>query len=415
MPTNTATDEAVLVSRSLNLGTLIEETRQDSSLSDTDRRSRIRELTDELRQVDAQLGEARKTEYRGQLLDAGSPRPGTNPGAENRSGGDLDTQVERWMRSESFSEVRSGGISRRVGSGLQLQGLDLRAITDAVTSGGAFANPSRPAELVNTNQDRSLQLLELIPKRQVPDGTGSTFEYLEDTTAAGAGGTAAEVAHGALKPEANVTFEVKTGAVRTIAHWLDAHRQVLEDHRELLAYLRSRLFYGLLHRVDAQMLNGNGTAPNIRGILNTSGINVYAPGAAEARVLSVRKAMTETHKDEFTPNVLVIHPTDWELVELSTDDSGMFRVNPNVANALSPRIFGLQTVVSTAITAGTALVGDARRGATLWERRDPVLLTTESDGEKFRSNIITLLAELRVGFTVERPAAWTKITFNGTV
>ena len=60
--------------------------------------------------------------------------------------------------------------------------------------------------------------------------------------------------------------------------------------------------YGLEYREDSQLINGNGTAPNLRGILNRSGIGTYAPGTAEARVISIRKAITTVQVRRVRPH-----------------------------------------------------------------------------------------------------------------
>jgi signal peptide peptidase SppA len=73
----------------------------------------------------------------------------------------------------------------------------------------------------------------------------------------------------------------RPGAVaRTIAHWLKLQKQSLEDVPALRAVIENRLRYGVQRRLEAQVLNGNGTAPNLRGILQTSGIGAVAFDAA---------------------------------------------------------------------------------------------------------------------------------------
>ena len=40
---------------------------------------------------------------------------------------------------------------------------------------------------------------------------------------------------------------------------------------------------GLIATEPTQLLSGSGTAPNLRGLLNVTGIQTYAPAGAEAR------------------------------------------------------------------------------------------------------------------------------------
>lgn len=354
-------------------------------------------------------------------------RPNTPPAPSQQAQAPQQVQVvqprqldaaEQFVESQGLTNFRTMGYKGSVQLDLhgrsirEVIGLEVRAPLDSTaTSAGAFANPARPSVVPMSNADRVPRVADLLDRQTTGD---NTVEYVRDTTAAGAGATAAEVAEGAAKPEAGFTFEVVTDSVRTIAHWVQITRQAADDNQQLMGYIRGRLTYGLEFRLDAQILNGNGTAPNLRGILNTTGINEYAPVAAEAKVISIRKAITLVQQDEYAATGVVLNPADWETVELSTDDGGMFRVSPNVANALAPRIWGLSVVPTTAITAGTGLVGDFRMGATLWDRQTPTVLMTDSHASTFTSNILTLLAELRAALSVWRPAAFCEITFNGT-
>lgn len=355
---------------------------------------------------------------RGAPVPAQARRPGDGGGLPEVDQRDI---ARMFVECEAFLGFRANGYKGKTAVDVPVgvrelramaMGLELRAPMDnAATSAGAFQNPARPAIVPMSNADRPVRLADLIDRQNTGD---NTVEYVRDTTAAGAGDTAAEVAEGSNKPEAAFTFEVVTDSVRTVAHWVQITRQAADDNEQVMGYIRGRLTYGLEYRLDGQIINGNGTSPNLRGILNTTGINTRAPGSAEARVITIRKAITDVQVDEYAATAVVLHPTDWELVELSTDTNGMFRVSPNVSNALAPRIWGLSVVSTTAIAAGTGLVGDFRMGATLWDRRQTQLFITDSHASTFIANVLTLLAELRVALSVWRPAAFCKITFNGT-
>lgn len=391
---------------------------------------RVAELAAEGESVAAQIEAANTAaetarSTRARLLGA-VPAPTQTPGAPSGGGSltpgeDAAFQdiAQRFVESAQLAQFRANGFKGKVG--LDLPGVEMRSILQGhevrvpidstATSAGAFQNPSRPAVVPMTNADRPVRLADLIDRQNTGD---NTVEYVRDTTAAGSG-AAAETAEGANKPEAGYTFEVVTDSVRTVAHWVQITRQAADDNQQIMGYIRGRLRYGLEYRLDGQIINGNGTSPNLRGVLNTSGINLYAPGVAEARVISIRKGITSVQVDEYSATTVVLNPADWELVELSTDTAGMFRVSPNVANALAPRIWGLNVVSTTAIASGVGLVGDFRMGATLWDRQQPQLYMTDSHASTFIANVLTLLAELRAALSVWRPSAFCKITFNGTI
>lgn len=336
---------------------------------------------------------------------------GTPVTPEQRGGGrpdDDDRPQTRLSVGQQFARhadwqafVQRGFVGS---ASVDFENIEARALIDST---GVGANGARNpyVGVIDPTPDRALRLADLIDRQTTDLGS---VPYLIEAANTGA---AAEVAEGAAKPEATFTFTEDSAPVRTIAHWVPITRQAAEDNSTLVGYINGRLAYGLELRLDAQILNGNGTAPNLRGIMNTSGIGTYTPGAAEARIITIRKAITVAQISEYQPDTVVLHPTDWQGIELDTDTSGAFRVTTNPQNALTPRLWGLNVVVTTAMTVANYLVGAFRMGATLWERHGVRLLVSDSHGTNFTSNILVLLAEMRAALTVWRPAAFVKGAF----
>jgi HK97 family phage major capsid protein len=356
--------------------------------------------------------DAARTRIR-ELVGAGAGA-GAGTGAidpDQRSGSDDDTETrsrqqraranvsQRFADSEDFRNYAARGFVGQIA--VDFPDVDVRTLIDS--TGVGFNGSRNPyVGTIDTTPDRPLRLADLIDRQT----TGlNSVPYLIEAANTGA---AAEVAEGAAKPEATYTFTESEAPVRTIAHWVPITRQAAEDNPTLMGYINGRLAYGLDLRLDAQILNGNGTAPNLRGIINTSGVGTYTPGAAEARIITLRKAITVAQLSEYQPDTAVLHPTDWQGIELDTDNNGQFRVVPNVQNGAPPRLWGLNVVVTTAITVATYLVGAFKLGATLWERNGIRLLMSDSHGTNFTANILVILAEMRAALTVWRPAAFVK-------
>jgi HK97 family phage major capsid protein len=68
-------------------------------------------------------------------------------------------------------------------------------------------------------------------------------------------------------------------------------------------------------------------------------------------------------------------------------------------------LFGLPVVASTAIAIGDVMVANLGMAATLHTREGVVVEMSDSDGDNFQKNLITIRAERRCALTVERPAA----------
>lgn len=372
----------------------------------------------------------RASEARSRLAGAVPTVPQNAPGGPAVSGQPGGTQPEQRggqanvarrlgvqvIESPSLAEFRSRGMSGN--ANMDLEGVNIRALIDSSsTSGGALTTPNRVPDLIPVTRDVPIRLLDLIDTRPTD---GPRIEYVQEDVFTN---SAAEVAEGAVKPESGMTMKVVEDTTKTVAHWVNLTRQTAEDNSQLQSYVEGRLTYGLLKRLENQVLRGNGTSPNMRGIWNTTGVGTYTASANEAAVISVRKAITVAQLSEFQPDTVVMNPVDWERIELSTDTAGSFRVTPSVANLMAPRVWGL-AVITTMVMTGTTgggtpvggefLVGSFREGATLWEQSGIRLLMTDSHASNFTSNILTLLAEMRAGLSVWRPKAFVKGAFSGS-
>lgn len=351
---------------------------------------------------------ARADEARQALLGGTIART-ANPGAADPSDDDDEPRQVRIGRAFTSSAAFKAYAQSPHGKTQVTVPGDVRAIF------GTADYPSQatrvPGVLV-PNRDEPLTILDLIDRQSIDT---NTVEWVQET---GYPNSAAAVAEGGEKPESTFGFEPKTDTARVIAHWVKFTRQVLQDESQVQGYIEGRLTYGLLRKLNEQILAGDGVSPNLRGIINTSGIGTYTAPAGEEALISIRRARTVAELSEYAPDAVVLHPTEWERIELTTDTNGQFLVvMSNVANGATPRVWGLNVIRSIRLTAsntttgGQFLVGGFREGATLWERTGVELYLTDSHASDFTSNLITLLAELRAVLTVWRPKAFVLGTF----
>ena len=68
-------------------------------------------------------------------------------------------------------------------------------------------------------------------------------------------------------------------------------------------------------------------------------------------------------------------------------------------------LWGLPVWTTPAITQGKFLVGDFNAAATLWTRQGMTVEMFEQDVDNVQKNLVTIRAERRLGFGVERAAA----------
>lgn len=222
-----------------------------------------------------------------------------------------------------------------------------------------------------------------------------------------------------LKPQSALTFSVGQAPVRTIAHYEVAHRNVLADEPQLQATIDNELMYGLRLVEDAQILSGTGTGEDLLGILNTPGIQLYSQttdGATpavptETKADAVRRAATRSILAYYEPSGLVMHPYDWEDIELTKDSQGAYIIAGNVAVGAQKQMWRMPVVDTPAISEGTFLVGSFGLGAQLYDREQANIRIAEQHADFFIRNAVAILAEERLALAVKRPESFVKGSF----
>jgi HK97 family phage major capsid protein len=266
---------------------------------------------------------------------------------------------------------------------------------------------------------RTKRVRDLFPARTT---TAAIIEYFRMT---GFANNAAAVAQRnndntnfGVKPQSSFTFVGEQAPVRTIAHWEAAHRNVLADEPQLRSIIDNELMYGLRLQEDAQILAGDGTGENLLGVLNTSGVQTYdwSDGATlpvtDNKADAIRRAATLAFLAYYEPTGVVLHPNDWEDIELSKDAYGQYLVAVSVALGGEPKLWRIPVVETPAIPEGTALVGAFGTGAQLYDREQASIRISEQHSDFFVRNAIVVLAEQRLALAVKRPEAFVKINFD---
>lgn len=223
---------------------------------------------------------------------------------------------------------------------------------------------------------------------------------------------AAETAEGTIKPQSSITFTTGTMPVSTVAHWIKITRQLAMDNAALAAYINRRMVYGVNLRVENQLLVGNGTAPNINGLLNTG--NFTAHGYTAATLTSggylnnrfdlIGAMMGDAALADYPADTVIMNTGDWWKLRLSKDSQNRYLLG-DPGSGTAPELFGAKIVASNAMTAGQVWVGNLAQAATLWVREGITVEMSDSDENNFQLNLITIRAERRLALTVEKPAA----------
>lgn len=222
--------------------------------------------------------------------------------------------------------------------------------TDADGSAGDLIVPDRLAGIV-APPERRMTVRDLI----TPGRTSSnSIQFVQET---GFTNSAAAVAETVQKPQSELKFDLKTLPVATIAHWVQASKQILADAPMLESYIDGRLRYGLAYAEELQLLKGDGTGSNLLGIIPQA--TAYAaPGGLvhDTMIDQLRYAMLQAVLAEYPATGHVLHPIDWARIETLKDGEGRFIIgNPTAGTA--PTLWRLPVVETPAMTVDKFLTG----------------------------------------------------------
>lgn len=299
-----------------------------------------------------------------------------------------------------------GRISVDVDSKAIISGLT----TDADGSAGDWVVEQRVGPVPGVERRLTIRDL-LMPGRT----SSSSIQYPKETGFTNSADTHTETA-GTAKPQSEIKFDLVTATVTTIAHWVLATRQILDDAPMLQSYIDGRLRYGLKLVEEDQLLNGGGTGTDLNGVYTQATASTANLGivATPTKIDVLRYAMLQASLAEFPANGIVIHPTDWAGIETTKDTAGAYIIG-NPQDSAQPRLWGLPVVATQAMALDKFLVGSFGMGAQIFDRSDASVQISTEDDTNFRKNLVTILCEERLALAVYRPEAFVKGDFSDQI
>lgn len=273
-----------------------------------------------------------------------------------------------------------------------------------ITSSTTLVPPQRQPEIRSPAQ-RRMSVRDLLVNTPITSGS---LEYVKET---GFTNAAAPVAETVAKPESALTFSLVTGTVRTIAHWIPASKQVLDDAQQLKSYIDRRLLFGLQIVEEDQLLSGDGTGQNLTGLIPAAtaydtSMNIMGDTQLDKLRHGIRQLELSFHQ----PTGIVLHPTDWEKIELIKDDNARY-IFGDPKNGGSTNVWSVPRVTTPAIAAGTFLLGDFGQGCELFDRQLATVEISTEHASFFTENKIAIRAEERLLLAIYKPLALVYGTF----
>lgn len=322
----------------------------------------------------------------------------------------LKSLGEQFVESDEYETLMARGLTNKWSSGA----IELRAETllegtqDSPGAGGAFVQQDRQPGVVPILFER-LTIADLIAQGQT---TTNSVEYVRETVAHA--GSAASVAEAGQKPETQLGFDLADSPVRKIAVFLPVSDEMLEDVAQIRSYINARLSLFVKIEEEEQLLNKTGSGTDLDGLLNQvpsenedvtalgEGLLVDEPNAAD----NIFAALTVARRSFLEPDGIVVNTDDWASLRLLKDGNGNYIAGSPFTAGPSETLWNKRVVVTSAITAGTALVGAFGLGAQLFRRGGLTVEASNSHADYFAHNLTAIRAEERLALVVYRPQAF---------
>ncbi len=339
---------------------------------------------------------------------------------------------QAFVESEEYKELGESGVLNSDNAKFKTRPIGLKATTDIVGgTSAAGATGAGPGSALITPQF----LPGILPLPQQPLTVRDLFSQATTATdtisyarqasfESGAAAVAEAATDGnptGAKPQSSISWSRQTAVVETIATWMAATRKQLSDAGQTRSLIDNQGRLMIQLEEEDQLLNGDGTAPNISGLLDQTGLQTLDLSAAlgsRANLDGLRtaKRLVRTGAARAVADGVVMHPSDSEEFDLMVDDQGRYRAGDPFGilgpTSDAPPIWRMRRVESEAVTEGTAIVGGFRIGATVFEREGLQTFTSDSHSDFFIRNLIAILFEERLGLAVFFPAAFVVVTLK---
>lgn len=303
------------------------------------------------------------------------------------------TFADALLESDQFKAYKAGNTQK----------MTFRANTIIGQEGSPPANsstivaPDRRPGIVS-GPWRNLTIRDLLPQ------VATTSNLVEFTRESLLTNNADGVNEGAQKPESVLNFALVQGAVATIATFLKASKQVLDDSAQLADYINRRLAYAVNLTLENQLISGTGLGNTIKGLLAAGNHTVFTPTSGENALDSINRMIEQVAVLEGSASGIVMNTKDWHRIErlkVGSNDARYVVGDPHAA--IMRVLWGLPVAVSNSVPEGTAIVADFNDAATFYLRQETVVEFFEQDEDNVQKNLITIRGEMRGVLAVEKP------------
>lgn len=262
---------------------------------------------------------------------------------------------------------------------------------------------------IKFDPSRSTHIRTLLP---IGSTDAQTIRFPKES---GYADNAAATAQGSTLGQSDFDITATSVNVEKIGTYMRLTEEMLADTPQLISYLSARVPGKVLSAEDNEILNGDGSSPNLDGLFtdgaafSAGSFALAIESANEYDVLTV--ALNQLNLSNYQADTILLNPTDFHKIALLKSTANEYLRN-QIIQGVQPAIMGVPIVLSTAVTAGKFLVGNLSLATQLWIRDGLGIEFSREDSTNFRDGFVTVRAQERVALTNYAPNAIVQGTFS---
>jgi HK97 family phage major capsid protein len=330
--------------------------------------------------------------------------------------GNLDELAEKLVEMQKSENVDSNGfvelekgltekadeIARQKTSGT-IANFTVKAVGPVLTTnvthaggGSVVAMTQNTGELYATPDNRLFAegIMNFMPVEL------DSIVYIDEVNGEGGAGMTAE---GSTKSQSDVDYVERTLNLQNVTHFIKVSTKMLRQPAYIVQAVRNTLLRKLELKKQQQLLSGNDTAPEIKGIktwatafsAGSFALSVTAPNLND--LIRVLVAQIAEGADDWMPNYAIVSHKRLADMDLKKASDGHYVLPP--FSTLDNRIVaGVRVIASNEFTDDELLVGDFSKAH--YVANSNIQISVNLDGNDFTKNLRTILAEQAIGLYV---------------
>jgi HK97 family phage major capsid protein len=266
---------------------------------------------------------------------------------------------------------------------------------------GTIVAPDRQPGII-PGAFRNLKVADFLPQGNT---TSNLIQYTRELAFTNG---AEETAEGDTKKQSAITFELDSAPVVTIAHFIKASKQILDDSPALQSYIDTRMRYGVDLKFEKQLLVGTGVSQQMGGMTKSGNYTAFTPTTGEMQLDSINRMIEQVETADYAPTGIIMNTADWHAIERLKRDTTYMRnayVVGDPLGSIGRVLWGLPVVVSNSVTPGKAIVAAFDIAFQIFNRMTTIVEMFEQDDTNVQKNLITIRAEKRAALCAYRPAS----------